>query len=96
MTGTRLPTHAVTLRVWVQGVVFESNRVAGKPAGNQVVAVSSSQPRTTIYAEPRLRVWQWPLGGLTSTKPRLSTTRFLSKTVAPVAAAMRRVQLVCP
>lgn len=80
----------------MQGVAFEGNIVHGRPAGSQVVAAFSAEPRADVYAEPPVSVWQWPGGGLTNTKPRPSTATFLSNTVAPVAAAMRSAQQVCP
>ena len=57
---------------------------------------SGSQP-TAVYAEPQMRVWQWPRGlpQATLTRPQNETAAFLDESVATVAAGLLRAQQVC-
>ena len=69
--------------------------VYGEPAGDQAVAIAPGRKGSAVYAEPRIRVWQWPGGPTTQTKSKSATASFLKKEVAPVTAALRTAEKVC-
>jgi len=88
------PNQRQNRGMFAQGVSFKGNIVRGEPAGDQTVAVASAKPRPAVYAEPRMRVWRWPGGPTTLTKPVSVTSKFRDKQVKRVVAGMRTAQKV--